>query len=180
MQHDAEPNNRALYHAYARALNAASPAERFVMVQRVDHHVSAAAIARLVNQTYALYAEASPAWSLTSMLRSIWYADTATNPKARPDALETLIVEEMSRQKRPLIINEVDYITLPGGGTRRMLDAIHSISIRSEMPVVLVGTYEAELYLRGCGLFPRLKTVQITNDFALPQSRPHSKLPQEY
>ena len=168
MQADDLINTQALRDAYTRAMNATSPAERFIMVQRVDHHDSAAAIARLVNQTYAIYAEASPAWSLTSMLRSLWYADTATNPKARPDELETLIVEEMSRQKRPLIINEVDYITLPGGGTRRMLDAIRSIGLRSGIPVVLVGSYEGELALRSSGLFPGLHTVQLISDRAHP------------
>lgn len=179
MQADDLINTQALRDAYIRATSAASPAERFIMVQRVDHHDSAGAITKLINQTYALYAEASPAWSLTSMLRSIWYADTATNPKARPDALETLIVEEMSRQKRPLIINEVDYITLPGSGTRRMIETIRSIGLRSDMPVVLVGSYEGELALRSSGLFPGLHTVQFSNDRAHPQSRPHSKLPRE-
>lgn len=168
-----------LFDAYARAENATDPADRLLLVQ-IPEGVSPIPMGWLINRINAIWVEASPAWTLSSMAYAIM-AELAVKTKGRPDKLEALIVQEMIRQKRPLVISEADSILLlPGSGKRRMLEMISRISIRSAMPVVLVSSYEAELALRATGLFPRLRTVQIANDFALPQSRPHSKLAREY
>jgi DNA transposition AAA+ family ATPase len=97
------------------------------------------ALAYYLNQTNAIYVEASPAWSLGSMLSAICLA-MGHMPKGRAADLEKQITDEMMQQGRPLFIDELDHILLPGQGTSlRMLEALRSIYDKSRMPVVMSG-----------------------------------------
>jgi DNA transposition AAA+ family ATPase len=97
------------------------------------------ALAYYLNQSNAIYVEASPAWSLGSMLNAICLA-MGQMPKGRAADIEKQITDEMMQQGRPLFIDELDHILLPGQGTSlRMLEALRSIYDKSRMPVVMSG-----------------------------------------
>jgi DNA transposition AAA+ family ATPase len=97
------------------------------------------ALAYYLNQYNAIYVEASPAWSLGSMLSAICLA-MGHMPKGRAADLEKQITDEMMQAGRPLFIDELDHILLPGQGTSlRMLEALRSIYDKSRMPVVMSG-----------------------------------------
>ena len=102
------------------------------------------ALTYLLNQTDAIYVEASPAWTLGSMYRAI-VAEIGVEPKGHSAALERYIVDEMLTKSRPLFIDELDHLLLPGATTAlRMLEALRSLHDKSHMPVVMVGMDKIE------------------------------------
>lgn len=97
------------------------------------------ALSFLMNRKNAIYVEASPAWTLTSMLASIVRA-VGIEPHGRAADLESVIVDEMAIKGRPLFIDELDHMLLPGQTTTlRMLESLRSIYDKSRMPIVMVG-----------------------------------------
>lgn len=113
--------------------------ERMVLVHGATGVGKTTALAYFMNRFNAIYAEASPAWSIGSMLRAIVTA-AGHLPKGRAADMERQIVDEMSGEGRPLFIDEMDYLFLPGQQTSlRMLETLHSIHDKSRMPVVMVG-----------------------------------------
>lgn len=102
------------------------------------------ALTYLLNQTDAIYVEASPAWTLGSMYRAI-VAEIGVEPKGRSADLERYIVDEMLTKGRPLFVDELDHLLLPGATTAlRMLEALRSLHDKSHMPVVMVGMDKIE------------------------------------
>ena len=102
------------------------------------------ALTYLLNQTDAIYVEASPAWTLGSLYRAI-VAEIGVEPKGRSADLERYIVDEMLTKSRPLFIDELDHLLLPGATTAlRMLEALRSLHDKSHMPVVMVGMDKIE------------------------------------
>lgn len=102
------------------------------------------ALTYLLNQTDAIYVEASPAWTLGSMYRAI-VAEIGVEPRGRSADLERYIVDEMLTKGRPLFVDELDHLLLPGATTAlRMLEALRSLHDKSHMPVVMVGMDKIE------------------------------------
>lgn len=113
--------------------------EGMVLVYGASGVGKSTSLAYYLNQTNAIYVEASPAWSLGSMLSSICLA-MGHMPRGRAADMEKQITDEMMQQGRPLFIDELDHILLPGQGTSlRMLEALRSIYDKSRMPVVMSG-----------------------------------------
>ncbi len=113
--------------------------EGMVLVYGATGVGKSTALAYYLNQYNAIYVEASPAWSLGSMLSAITLS-MGQMPKGRAADLEKQITDEMMQQGRPLFIDELDHILLPGQGTSlRMLEALRSIYDKSRMPVVMSG-----------------------------------------
>jgi len=113
--------------------------ERMVLVHGATGVGKSTALAYFMNRFNAIWVEASPAWSLTSMLRAILNG-IGQQPRARAAEMEEQIIQEMGAHGRPLFIDELDYIFLPGQQTSlRMLESLHSIHDKSRMPVVMVG-----------------------------------------
>lgn len=113
--------------------------EGMVLVYGATGVGKSTALAYYLNQTNAIYVEASPAWSLGSMLSAICLA-MGHMPRGRAADLEKQITDEMMQQGRPLFVDELDHILLPGQTTSlRMLEALRSIYDKSRMPVVMSG-----------------------------------------
>lgn len=97
------------------------------------------ALAYYASKHNAYYVEASPAWSMTSMLRAILGA-LGQEPRGRAADMERQIVDQLSITGRPLFVDEINYIFLPGQQTTlRMVETLHSIYDKSRMPIALVG-----------------------------------------
>lgn len=106
------------------------------------------ALTYLMNQRNAIYAEASPSWTLTSMLATIVRA-LGAEPKGRAADMEAFIVDQMAIENRPLFIDELDHMLLPGQATTlRMLESLRSIYDKSKMPVVMVGMDKIDRKIR--------------------------------
>lgn len=128
---------------FAEALESVTDAdhssERMVLVHGATGVGKSTALAYFMNRFNAVYVEASPAWSLGSMLRAI-LAAMGQNARQRAADMEQQIVDELAGEGRPLFVDEMDYLFLPGQETSlRMLEALHSIHDKSRMPVVMVG-----------------------------------------
>lgn len=97
------------------------------------------ALAYYASKHNAYYVEASPAWSMTSMLRAV-LAAMGQEPRGRSADMERQIVDLLSVTGRPLFVDEINYIFLPGQQTTlRMVETLHSIYDKSRTPVALVG-----------------------------------------
>lgn len=141
-------NIQALQDAYTSVENAELGAERIVLLHGATGTGKSTAVIHLMNRTNAIYVEASPAWTLASMYRAIVTAIGA-DPKGSAADLETYIVGEMGKKDRPLFIDEIDHILLPGAATAlRMLEAIRSLHDKSKMPVVMIGMDRIEQKIR--------------------------------
>ncbi len=102
------------------------------------------ALVHLINETNGIYVEASPAWTLGSMYRAI-VTEIGLEPRGRSADLERTIVDHMGTKARPLFIDELDHLLLPGANTSlRMLEALRSIHDKSRMPIVMVGMDKIE------------------------------------
>jgi len=113
--------------------------EGMVLIYGASGVGKSTALAYYLNQYNAVYVEASPAWSLGSMYAAI-LGGMGMLPKGRAADLERQIVDEMSANNRPLFIDELDHILLPGQTTTlRMLEALRSIYDKSRMPVLMCG-----------------------------------------
>jgi len=114
-------------------------AEGMVLVYGASGVGKSTALAYYLNQFDAVYVEASPAWSLGSMYAAI-LGGMGIAAKGRAADMERQIVDEMSANNRPLFIDELDHVLLPGQGTTlRMLEALRSIYDKSRMPVLMCG-----------------------------------------
>lgn len=97
------------------------------------------ALAYLLNRTNAIYVEASPSWTLHSMLATIMRA-LGAEPKGRAADMEAYIIDQMAIEGRPLFVDELDHMLLPGQSTTlRMLECLRSLYDKSKMPVLMVG-----------------------------------------
>ncbi|WP_347279606.1 AAA family ATPase [Plasticicumulans sp.] len=113
--------------------------EGMVLVYGATGAGKSTAIRRLQDRSNAIYTEASPSWSLQGMLRSIMFA-CGVDPKGRAADMEKYVVDHMMGENRPLIVDELDHLMLPGQSTTlRMLEALRSLYDKSGMPVVMVG-----------------------------------------
>jgi len=122
--------------------------ERMVLIHGATGVGKSTALAYFMNRFNAIYVEASPAWSIGSMLRAIVLA-AGHLPLRRAADMERQIVDEMMGEGRPLFIDELDYLFLPGQQTSlRMLEALHSIHDKSRMPVVMVGMDQIDRKLK--------------------------------
>ena len=122
--------------------------ERMVLIHGATGVGKSTALAFFMNQFNAIYVESSPAWSISSMLRSIVLA-SGHAPRRYAAEMEQQIVDEMGGEGRPLFIDEMDYLFLPGQQTSlRMLEALHSIHDKSRMPVVMVGMDQIDRKLK--------------------------------
>lgn len=141
-------NIQRLLDAYAIVENADPGAERMVLLNGPTGTGKSTALLHLMNQTNGIYTEASPAWTLISMYRAIIFA-LGLDPRGRNADLESAIVHQMGRHSRPLLVDEIDHILLPGATTTlRMLEALRSIHDKSGMPIVMVGMDKIEQKLR--------------------------------
>lgn len=101
------------------------------------------AIAYLINKLKndgdnPIWVEASPSWSLRSMLADICRA-CEIEPKGSSSDLVAMIKEQMMTG-RPLFVDEVDHMFLPGAETTlRMVEQIRALYDASKVPVVLIG-----------------------------------------
>ena len=141
-------NIQRLLDAYGVVETAEAGAERMVLLHGATGTGKSTALLHLMNQTDAIYVEASPAWTLNSMYRAI-VAAIGADPRGRSADLERYIVEEMGKRSRPLFVDEIDHILLPGAtSTLRMLEALRSIHDKSRMPIVMVGMDRIEQKIR--------------------------------
>ena len=141
-------NIRAMLDAYDMVESAERGDERIVLLHGATGTGKSTALAHLLNETNGIYVEASPAWTLSSMYRDI-VAAIGIEPKGRNADLERCITDEMSKKGRPLLIDEIDYLFLPGASTAlRMLEVVHSLHDKAGMPVVMVGMDKIEGKIR--------------------------------
>lgn len=141
-------NIAALMDAFDAVENRDAGVEGMVLVYGATGAGKTRALAYLMNRTNAIYVEASPAWSLTGMLRSIVRA-CGIEPTGRASDMEQQIITEMMFQQRPLFIDELDHLLLPGQGTTlRMLEALRSIYDKSRQPVVMVGMDKVDRHIK--------------------------------
>jgi DNA transposition AAA+ family ATPase len=99
------------------------------------------------NDIHPIWVEASPSWSLKSMLADICRA-CAVEPKGSSADLAAIVKEQMQMGK-PLFIDEVDHLFLPGQETTlRMIEQIRSLYDFSKTPVVLIGMDKLERKLK--------------------------------
>ncbi|MER2527824.1 MAG: ATP-binding protein [Candidatus Competibacter denitrificans] len=141
-------NIQRLMDAYSVVEQADPGDERIVLLHGPTGTGKSTAIVHLLNDTDAIYVEASPTWTLGSMYRAIVNA-IGLEPRGHNADLEATIVDEMGKKGRPLFIDEMDYILLPGATTGlRMLEAIRSIHDKAQMPVVMVGMDKIEEKIR--------------------------------
>ena len=141
-------NLQRLLDAYAIVENAEPGAERMVLLNGPTGTGKSTALLHLMNQTNGIYTEASPAWTLTSMYRAIVTA-IGIEPRGRNADLENAIVDEMGRHSRPLLVDEIDHILLPGATTTlRMLEALRSLHDKSGLPIIMVGMDKIEQKIR--------------------------------
>lgn len=167
MQTEVAPvkNIRLLFDAYAIVDAADSSTERMLLLSGATGTGKTTAAIHLMNETGALYVQASPAWTLTSMYRAIAHA-IGVELKGRAADLEQVIVGEMGRKGRALIVDELDHLLLPGASaTLRMLEALRSLHDQSGMPILLIGMDQIERKLRARQqLFRRIyQTVNFTD-----------------
>lgn len=129
-------------------INRDAGTEGMVLVYGASGVGKSTALAYYLNQYNAIYVEASPAWSLGSMYSAI-LAGIGIMGKGRAADMERQIVDEMSANNRPLFIDELDHILLPGQGTTlRMLEALRSIYDKSRMPVLMCGMDKVDRKLK--------------------------------
>ena len=114
--------------------------EKMVLVYGETGVGKSTALAYFMNRFNAIYVEASPAWSISTMLRAMVLA-AGHLPKRFTADMEMQVVDEMGGKDRPLFIDELNFVIKPGQQTStRMVDMLHSIHDKSRMPVVMVGT----------------------------------------
>lgn len=90
------------------------------------------------NDIRPIFVEASPSWSLRSMLADLCRA-CEIEPKGSSADMVAVVKEQMMGG-RPLIIDEVDHMFLPGQDTTlRMVEQVRALYDASKVPVVLIG-----------------------------------------
>jgi DNA transposition AAA+ family ATPase len=95
-----------------------------------------------------IWVVASPSWSLRAMLADICRA-CEIEPKGGAADLVSIIQEKMC-EGRPLFIDEVDHMFLPGQDTTlRMIEQIRALYDASKVPVVLIGMDKLKRKIKG-------------------------------
>jgi DNA transposition AAA+ family ATPase len=137
-------NIQRLLDAYAAVEQRAPGDDGMVLLYGATGAGKTTALVHLLNATNGIYVEASPAWTLGSMYRAI-VAEIGAEPRGRAADLERYIIDHMGTQTRPLFVDELDHLLLPGASTSlRMLEALRSIHDKSKMPIVMVGMDKIE------------------------------------
>ncbi|MFO1421214.1 MAG: AAA family ATPase [Candidatus Competibacteraceae bacterium] len=137
-------NLQRLLEAYEAVENRDPGADGMILLYGSTGVGKTTGLTYLLNQTDAIYIEASPAWTLGSMYRAI-VAEIGVEPRGRSADLEKYIVDEMVTKTRPLFVDELDYLLMPGAkDTLRMLEALRSLHDKTRMPVVMVGMDKIE------------------------------------
>lgn len=132
-------NLQRLLDAYAAVEQRGPGADGMILLYGATGAGKTTALVHLLNETNGIYVEASPAWTLGSMYRAI-VTEMGAEPKGRAADLERYIVDNMGKMTRPLFIDELDHMLLPGASTSlRMLEALRSIHDKSRMPIIMVG-----------------------------------------
>lgn len=145
-------NISRLQEAVDAAMNRDSGVEGMCVVHGKTGAGKTTAISWLITQLknadiHPIWVEASPSWSLKSMLADICRA-CAIEPKGSSAELVAHIKEQMLAG-RPLFIDEVDHLFLPGSDTTlRMIEQIRSLYDFAKVPVVLIGMDKLERKLK--------------------------------
>lgn len=146
-------NISKLQEAFDAAMYRDSAVEGMVVVHGKTGAGKTTAISWLVtqlknNEINPIFIEASPAWSLKAMLADICRA-CEIEPKGSAADLAAIVKDQML-MGRPLFIDEVDHLFLPGQDTTlRMVEQIRSLYDFSKTPVVLIGMDKLERKLKG-------------------------------
>lgn len=92
------------------------------------------ATAWLVNKENGIYVRATSVWNPTSMLQEI-LIELSTEPPRLPSKMLNTIVNKMLLSRRPLFIDEADYLF----NNLKMLEAARDIHDLTNLPVWLIG-----------------------------------------
>lgn len=142
-------NVQALIAAYNAVEKREPGTDGMILLHGATGSGKTTAIGHLLNYTNAICVEASPAWSLGSMYRAI-LLEIGVDPKGRNADMEKFIADEMNKNRRPLFIDELDHLLLPGATTTlRMLEALRSIHDKSKMPVLMIGMDKIDQKIAG-------------------------------
>lgn len=92
------------------------------------------AVTRLVNRTGAVFVRASAVWTPNTMLGALTHelSGQAGGSNAR---MLGYLIEQLSREPRPLIIDEADYLL----SNTRMLETLRDIHDTTQVPVLIIG-----------------------------------------
>ena len=102
------------------------------------------AIAYAAIQTNAVYLRASVVWTVTTMLQAL--SEELYVPVARQRApMLKACAEALSQSRRPVIIDEADYVCRPNRQSLDVLDALRDVYDLARVPVVLVGLPDDEM-----------------------------------
>jgi len=107
----------------------------------------------------AIYLRATAAWTMTTMLQSLC-RELQLPTSAKRQQMMDAIIETLRDEKRPIIVDEADYL-LRGRGD--MMDALRDIYDFTGVPVVFAGMEEFKKRLRshGGGRFMRRLTQWV-------------------
>lgn len=92
------------------------------------------ATAWLMNKENGIYVRATSVWNPSAMLQEI-LIELSTEPPNLPSKMLALIVQQMKLSKRPLFIDEADYLF----NNSKMLEAARDIHDLTTLPVWLIG-----------------------------------------
>lgn len=93
------------------------------------------AITWLINRTGGLYVRAAATWTAAAMLGKLM-TEVGAQPLARGSAaMVEFLIGELSRARRPLFVDEADYLVRD----LRMLETLRDIHDLAGVPVVLIG-----------------------------------------
>ncbi|MCA0270424.1 MAG: ATP-binding protein [Bacteroidetes bacterium] len=118
----------------------------------------------------AMFLRATSAWTMTTMLQALC-RELQLPTSSRRQQMMDAIIETLSDVKRPIIVDEADYL-LRGRGD--MIDALRDIYDMTGVPVVFVGMEEFKKRLRnlGGGRFMRRLTQWVEfSGLTLPDTR---------
>lgn len=97
------------------------------------------AVAWLVARKNGVYVRANSGWTPTSMLSKIM-SELGAAPMQRRAAMLEYIGDKLSQLKRPLFVDEADYLLHDGA----MLESLRDVHDMSGLPVVLIGMANIE------------------------------------
>ncbi|MEO0558198.1 MAG: ATP-binding protein [Bacteroidota bacterium] len=102
------------------------------------------AIAYAATQTNAVYVRASVVWSVTTMLQTL--SEELHLPIGRQRApMLKACAEALSFNRRPVVVDEADYICRQNRQALDILDALRDLYDLSRVPVLLVGLPDDEM-----------------------------------
>lgn len=133
--------------ALTQALNRAPGTEGMVILWGRPGEGKTTVIADSANRFHAVYLRATSAWTMTTMLQTL-SRELGLQATSKRQAMMDAIVETLSVERRPIIVDEADYL-LRGRGD--MIDALRDIYDLTQVPVVFVGMEEFKKRLRSLG-----------------------------